>query len=170
MQERFQLNIKLGVVEFSADGPQAEVKEAFAGFLKALESIPQLSSLSTTVTTDALKQTPALRPNKDTLLRLFRVYSDFVMLRLIPETKDKEADSIILLLLGFRVLLDQKEVGAAELLAAAQTSGLKIRRLDRIIVPYRHLLDTEGFKRGTKYSLTDEGVLVAEAKAMSLIG
>ncbi len=81
-----------------------------------------------------------------------------VSLNIIPKTENRDADALMLLLYGARVLAKQQDVNAGQLMAAARTSGLQLSRLDKTLATYGHFITEGGVRRGKRYGLNNQGV------------
>ena len=87
-----------------------------------------------------------------------------VSLKLFPRSEDKNPASLLLLLLGFRQLLQKDEVMVTELKAALKQSGCVIDRIDDIAGKSLSsgLINKGGRGKGGRYSLTNAGVRAAQ--------
>jgi hypothetical protein len=170
----YKLSVKVGSAEFSAEGPEAAVKEQFAAFLEIVSSQP----VAGTKPADA-KRLPADTPevpsvvigngtfepgvDRSCLDEAYIVDSKgLVSLRTLPPTEDRQADTLILLMYGHRALRQQPNVSADALINGARQSGLTLDRLDRVLGGYTHLHRKGGVRRGTRYTLNNPGIAHAE--------
>ena len=68
-----------------------------------------------------------------------------------------ESDALLLLLYGYAQLRNQDQVLGTQLLRAAKQSGLNLERVDRALSKHESLLLKGGARKGTKYSLNNQG-------------
>lgn len=163
----YRLQIKVGTAEFSAEGPEARVKEDYERFLDALKQTPQP------------KVPPAeRRPGEEggegesgetiseSMLReVFGIDENgiVVSLRILPQgSGNKEADCVIMLLYGFRRLLSQSEVPVTRIMDGLRLSGVPVARLDRAMGGREHLVLKGGTRSGGRYRLNNQGIIEAE--------
>jgi hypothetical protein len=93
-----------------------------------------------------------------------------VTLRSLPRTENRGADTLLLILYGYRALRNQVDVNTGTLTEAARTSGLQVDRIDRLIATYEHLIRRGGYKRGVRYALNNQGVAHAEGILEEMYG
>jgi hypothetical protein len=164
MAESYRLDVKLGSAEFSAEGPEATVKQAYQQFLQAASS---LGSASAPPSPHGQEGREALamggEVSQDLLNRVFSAEGNSVSLRLLPEGANRAADAAILLMYGFRKLLGQQEVPITKLNAALRKSGLQVHRLDRFIGVHSTLFMKGGARSGGRYTLNNQGVRQAQS-------
>ncbi|MFZ0821023.1 MAG: hypothetical protein WAM91_13205 [Candidatus Acidiferrales bacterium] len=161
--ENTKLHVKIGNSEFNGEGPQDWVKEAYERFLDSLSTAPkesltaQYSAASAGIPLDAALQ-------KTLLERAFIVKDEFVSLRHLPnvETANRNADAAILLLFGFKRLLQVEDVPVTKLNEGLRQSGISIERLDKIISVHSQLYRKGGQRSAGRYSLTNAGETQAE--------
>jgi hypothetical protein len=96
--------------------------------------------------------------------------SPFLTCSVLPPGKSKEADTALLLLLGFRFLENQKEVSVLNLNQALKKSGLSPNRLDRMLSAHtrNQLVLKSGKGKGGGYQLTQKGALHAKELANNI--
>ena len=97
-----------------------------------------------------------------------RAYSQdrgVVSLRMIPQTKNREADALLLVLYGYLALKNDHDVYGTKLMKAARQSGLSIDRIDRVISVHKGLYIRGGARRGARYALNNQG----QAKARQIL-
>jgi hypothetical protein len=169
MSDIRHVRMKIGDAEFEADVPADSVQSMYDRFLAAVEKKPA---------TPAVKADPA-KPNEQTLpgngldetllARMFELRQDGVVtLRLLPKTDDREADAFLLILYGYRRLKQQDEVLATQLLAAAEYSGLSAYRPAHALASHDRYVRRGGVKKGSWYSLNNQGVTKAEEIAAKM--
>ena len=160
----YKLYVKNGDFEFSAEGPEAMVLRDLEMW-KALAFDPQNKP---TERSEGAYQGRTMENETDPsdLSRIF--VSDekkgTVSLKLFPRSEDKNPASLLLLLLGFRQLLQKDEVMVTELKAALKQSGCVIDRIDDIAGKSLSsgLINKGGRGKGGRYSLTNAGVRAAQ--------
>jgi hypothetical protein len=167
MTANYKLQVKLGVAEFNAEGPEETVKEQFQLFLAAAAAAPVTAnngsgSASTVGVSGSTGATVAI--DSDLLSRFFQEDDEeSVSLRVLPKTAEKrDADSLVLLLYGHRALKSQQDVVATRVLKAAKQSGLTIDRIEKVLGVHEALYSRGGIKKGTRYGLNNQGIAYAE--------
>jgi hypothetical protein len=184
MTPPYKLRVKVGHSEFEAEGPEDAVREQFRLFLDAMNAAPpplpdspRLPAASPP-SDDRFAPTPppvplALGPaagppptggiDADLLSRAFANHAkNGVSLRVLPSTQERAGDALLMLLYGFRTLKQQDDVSALILMDAAKQSGLQLERVDRTLARISQYVLRGGHHRGTRYGLTNPGVLRAE--------
>jgi len=157
----YKLQIKIGTSEFSAEGPENSVKEAYEQFLKALAS-----PATPAVTGDG--RTPMREPLSGGLAditildQVFIKDGEIISLRHLPSTATPSADAAILLLYGYRRLCAIDDVPVIRLNEGLRKSGLNFDRVDRFLGIHSSLYRKGGQKSGSRYSLNNQGVAQAE--------
>jgi hypothetical protein len=162
----YKLHVKLGANEFTAEGPEQEVRDAYQAFLDAITA-PVKAAAAAPVGDGTAAVTPP--PPGTTLDREFleRVYQvdprGIVSLRVLPpDSTNREADAAILLLYGFRVLQGQREVLVTRLNEGLRQSGINVERLDRFMGVHGSLFMRGGSRSGGRYNLNNVGMTTAE--------
>jgi hypothetical protein len=171
----YKLQVKIGPAEFSAEGPEATVKEAYQAFLDAIKTEPNrfvaskaftgiastlagMAGVSASVTSD----TPLPLKMSYELLGIFKEDGDTLSLRHLPPTPNKIADAAIILLYGYKQMKGLEDVPVMRLNESLRRSGLNLSRLDREIGVNQSLFRKGGQKNGARYSLNNLGVQQAE--------
>jgi hypothetical protein len=179
MSTPHKLHIKIGQVEFNAEGTESTVNEQFKRFLEVVSAVglnlpdPSRSTSppSPPIVGDAVdngnkggQQLPAPSDiDRGTLDRLFAVDPNGVVsLKLLPKTDNRNTDALVMILYGFRVLKQQHDVPASSLVAAAKQSGVNIDRVDRTLAVRDDLFQKGGSRKGSRYALNNQGALHAE--------
>ncbi len=101
----------------------------------------------------------------DLINRAYLPVKDLISLRYLPKTEMAESDALLLLLYGYEKLKGQDAVLGTQLLRAAKQSGLTFERVDRPLSRHESLLLKGGARKGTKYSLNNQGRI----KAMEIL-
>ena len=166
MEGNYKIQVKLGNAEFSAEGPEATVKEAFEKFLQAIASRPpELLGRGTQSGQNAASRENEhpVQVDRTLLDRVFSQDGDGVSLRLLPpESPNRHGDAAILLLYGYRVLENVENVPVIKLNASLKKSGISIDRVDRVIGVHSQLFMKGGTRSGGRYTLNNQGVTQAE--------
>jgi hypothetical protein len=163
----YKLQIKIGQAEFSAEGPEDTVKDAYDRFLKALDTTvaPQRGgALPAHLAASSGVVGPVLgwELGQKLMDRVFKREGDIVSLRHLPSTANRIADSAILLIYGYMKLSNLDEVPVTKLNEGLRESGLNIERLDRFMGVHSTLYRKGGQKSGGRYTLNNQGVKQAE--------
>lgn len=188
--ERNKLRLKLGDAEFEAEGTSFVVNQQLEAFLQALSSLPRASSSGSSplkgvdelhereaadsrdVATDDPDHSQA-GPAKPSpaLSRFYSTSRDVISLRHLPQTKDRDADALLMILYGYSKLKDQHDVLAIHLMRAARQSGVvNLDRLDRTMLKCKPLILRGGSRKGTTYALNTQGERHVEALFQSMLG
>jgi len=182
--ENLKLRIKLGNCEFEGEGPKNCILEQFGVFQKLFRemtvnheldiindntpfldaSLPSLSSPQTKGFSSAEVEEPLQK-----ILHQLPV-SPFLTCSILPLGKNKDADTVLILLLGFRVFRNKKEVSVLNLNQALKKSGISPHRLDRMLSVHSkgQLVLKAGKGKGGGYQLTQKGALRAQELAINL--
>jgi hypothetical protein len=167
MDSDYKLHIKLGPsIEFNGEGPEQSVREDYDQFLKALPTLQ--AAIQPTLTSQyaqAEKPTERAAGVDDALLqKAFLRDGDIVSLRHLPpsDRTNRNADAAILALYGFKKVLGQDDVPVTKLNEALRRSGITMERIDRFITAHMHLYRKGGQRSGGRYSLNNQGEIVAE--------
>ena len=88
----------------------------------------------------------------------------------LPEGSTKVADTVLLLLLGYRELRGASQVSALDLNQGLRSAGFDDLRLDREMAPYvrAKLVLRSGVGKGSRYRLTTRGVKQANELVQTL--
>jgi hypothetical protein len=169
-----RIKIKLGEAEFEAEGSEQSVQAQYELFLAALErksvKEPDISNPKANGADEQERQAMPPRVFDETLLaRIFELRQDGVVtLRVLPKGNGKEADALLLLLLGYRRLKNEEDVLATHLLRAARYSGVSIYRPAHALADHEQFLIRGGQKKGSTYSLNNQGLTKAEEIAAKI--
>jgi len=169
--EMHKLRVKIGQDEFEAEG-EPEWLNTQLGTWKELISKPPSTAgesqfkqrLSELPEGGTPKETPA--PQVAKVLSVDK-NQKFVSLRVHPTGDQREADAILLLLFGYRELLNSDEVIVPRIKESMAQSGLRVDRVDRAIAPHQKagFVLKGGTGKGGKYRLTNTG----DSRARELI-
>jgi len=168
--ESTRIKVKIGDNEFEAEGPVDTVTAQFEAFKNILSSVeiqkkPEIIELpANTVEKSAEIKEPSHVPIDKILHASGRVVS----LTALPAST---LDAALLILLGHKDMRNNVSVTGQEIGDGLAQSGRPVPRVDRIMeraMADAHVLKT-GVKRGTRYRLTNQGLLKALAVANELI-
>ena len=169
--EPYKLNVKIGEHEFNSEGAAEDVKEAFSIWKELIASTNHSAAPKEQRNGffSAGSQGEAERLNR---LFLHDPNKDLVSVKIFPRGNDRERDTVLLILLGYKLLKDQHEVMATKLTPAMRQSGCKLDRIDRIAAKYVHqgLINKGGIGKSGRYSLTNTGVAKATEIMEGLLG
>jgi len=173
MDGSYKIQVKIGDSEFLAEGGEETVKAAFKQFLEAIKSAvparptaapdaPKNESSGDDKT--SLPMERAEPPDRALLEQIFSKEGDLLSLRLLPppDRKSRQADAAILLMYGYRALLQLQEVPVTKLTEGLRRSGISVTRLDRFIGVHTSLFMKGGTRIGGRYTLNNQGVRTAE--------
>ena len=182
--EKLKLRIKVHDCELEAEGPQAFVHEQFEAFRQLLADITQKSVLSESRNETDLsvsqespprfldKQAPPKNSPAASFQKLlaWNNRTQQVTCAVLPEGPLRTADTVLLLLLGYRELRGFGEISALVLNKGLKSAGFSQFRLDRIMTPYLkdRLVLRSGVGKGGRYRLTTRGVEKAQDLVQTL--
>lgn len=184
--EKLKFRIKIKECEFEAEGPQAFVCEQFEVFKRLLVDMPQKPVLSelrdeADIFPSGELPSPPLSLAKQALpknppvtsfhqLLAWDDYTQQVTCAVLPTGPLKAADTVLLLLLGYRELRGSTEVPALVLNKGLKSAGFSQFRLDRAMASYLkdRLVLRSGVGKGGRYRLTTRGVERAQDLAQTL--
>lgn len=168
--ETTRIKVKIGENEFDAEGPTETV-------LAQLEVFKQLlSSASSLVKAEEEKEAANAVENKEktnepphiSIEKIMHAAGRVVSLTALPPSA---VDAALLVMLGHKDMRNNVSVTGQEIGDGLAQSGRPVPRVDRIMdkaIEDAHVLKT-GIKRGTRYRLTNQGLLKALAVASDLI-
>lgn len=175
-----KLRVRIGNAEFVSIGREEIVKDQFDVFMGCLTTVSAWNPKGTVAAPvkpngtkpaegppvneegDTREEPPSDSPPTE-LLRVFEHDGNgCVSLKALPQTDDKNADALLLLLYGFRELSKKDPVLGGDLLGAAKKSGLLIDRVDRPLDGCPGMFTKAGQRRGAKYGLTNPGAARAQ--------
>lgn len=158
-----KIQVRLGDAEFSAEGSEDAVKEQYGQFLELVRgrvAAPPRQPTSTALAAAAAQPPASVDALTD---RVFdRDKAGKVSLKALPTGASRDADALVLLLYGYRKLLDVHAIVGSQLLRAARQSGLQIDRVDIPLAVRAEFITTAGARRGKRYGLNNRGVAYAE--------
>jgi hypothetical protein len=157
----YTLRVKIGDSEFTAEGPEDTVKEAYQKFLEAAATARPSGAPSGPQAETSEAGRPGEGVPRDLLKRAFIVGDDgIVSLRHLPssEGSQQRADAAILLLFGFGAMAGMEDVPVTKLNEGLRQSGVSLKRLDRFIGLHGDLYRKGGSRSGGRYTLNNQGV------------
>jgi hypothetical protein len=174
MESNYKLQLKIGPHEFYAEGPVELVKRDFELWKTMIREIPTTSlagSDSEEQQVPLVSKSGAL-PAKEHVGRvfLFDEKKGMVTLRILPRSEDRNAEGLLLLVFGYRMLMNMDEVAVTLLRPSLRQSGCTIDRVDQIAAKFvrQGFLNKGGRGKGGKYSLTNSGLNKAGALVIAL--
>lgn len=173
MEENQKIHIKLGDLEFEAEGDASSVSEALARFEALVAARPEIAAQLPRGTAQAMpdeQEDGGEDASEHHGLDLGRYFSvdgkrRLVTLRLHPSGPQRNANAILLVLYGFLELLNEEDVLVGRVKDALEQSGIQPSRIDKAIAPHQRAgLVLRGGKPGPggKYRLSNTGIAEAE--------
>jgi len=186
MTEFRRLKMKVGEAEFEADVPENKVQPMYAQFLFMLERRNQPPVRAVTDGAEPCKRETDTQAtfrigwaddpdfgetfDQALLTRIFDLRQDGVVrLKVLPRGPDKNADAILLLLYGYHRLKNATCVLATELFRAAEGSGISLQRPAKELVRNGRFVYRGGQRKGSHYSLNDQGLAMARELAAKML-
>jgi hypothetical protein len=159
-----RVKVRLGIHEFEAEGTEESVNKQYEMFLQTAQLVPAAPIKGTNGRAASDPADPADPEELDALWnRAYRYENDIVSLHVLPQTDAANADAIVVILYGFRVLQKLDTVSSTTLMEAAKQSGLRIDRIDRALpAAYNAFVIKGGNGRGSRYSLNNRGLARAQ--------
>jgi len=168
MATNHRIKVKLGDAEFEAEGAEDKVQAQYEQFLTAIAHAPK-PSVDTPLTKDKKNDQPPGPVDDALMMRLFEQREDgIVALRVLPQGTEREADTLLLLLYGYKRLRSEQNILATRLVRAANHSGLKLTYLNRVQAQLTQYVMRGGQRKGATYALNNQGVLKAEEIAAKM--
>jgi hypothetical protein len=163
-----KLDLKVGAHEFHAEGREEFVRAQLEEWkqLIAAQGAPAVGGRDQASAKDladagvpSVAPMPARPPEPGNLDRILRSDERTVSARFLPQTAERDADVLVLVLYGYKVLKNQHEVPVTQLKAALKQSGCAVDRVDRVAGKYlgQGLLQKGGMGKGGVYRLTNVG-------------
>jgi hypothetical protein len=163
--ENYRLHVKIGSHEFNGEGPEESVRSDYKEWQALVANRGRESGGQETKSVEESRRSQA--PESEQLGRVFR-NEDRVSVRFLPQTEERDADVLLLILYGYRALKGQDDVAVTQLKLAMRQSGCPVQRVDRIAARYvsEGLVQKGGIAKGGVYRLSNAG----EERALRLIG
>ncbi|MYF25429.1 MAG: hypothetical protein F4224_09110 [Nitrospira sp. SB0678_bin_10] len=181
-----RLRVKASDYELEAEGSRDFVREQYEAFRRLLGDVPGKSAVpqsretverssSPQVPASPLPREKAVAPAKSETksFQKLLVWDDRTQqmkIMVLPEGPTKVADTVLLLLLGYRELRGTSQVSALDLNQGLRSASFDDLRLDREMAPYlkAKLVLRSGVGKGSRYRLTARGVKQAQELVQSL--
>jgi hypothetical protein len=161
--DNYKLQVEIGNARFSGEGDKSFVEDSYKRFL---ESVDKSNSQPPSLTSQYAKSPDDKRVilPEIYLQKAFLAEDQSLTLRHLPPTDNstKAADAAILLLYGFKKILNLEDVPVTKLNEGLRQSGLNLSRIDTLISIHGSLYRKGGQRSGGRYSLTTPGELQAE--------
>ncbi len=184
--DKLKLRVKASDYELEAEGSRDFLNEQYEAFKQLLEDVAQKPVVSKSREKDDFSssrqsQVPPL-PDEKTVVpqnsqaksfQKLLVWDDRtqrVTSTVLPDGPTRIADTVLLLLLGYRELRGLSQVPALALNHALKAAGFDDYRLDREMSPYQknRLVLRSGVGKGSRYRLTTRGVKKAQELVQTL--
>jgi hypothetical protein len=166
-----KIRIKIGEHEFEAEGTTESVQAQLETFKVMLTSINDIPARP--VAQEVKQAAPIIADTGDPthvpLEKILHVSGRVVSLTAIPSSTEMAA---LLILLGHKNLRNNESVTGQEIGDGLAQSGRPVARTDRVMekaITEAYVMKS-GFKRSTRYRLTNSGNQKALATARELIG
>ena len=181
-----RLRVKASDYELEAEGSRDFVREQYEAFRRLLGEVPEKSAVpESRETVERLpspqapasplpgEKTSVARNTQAKSFQKLLVWNDRtqqVKLTAIPDGPMRIADTVLLLLLGYRELRGLSQVSALDLNQGLRSAGIDSFRLDREMAPYvkARLVLRSGVGKGSRYRLTTRGVKKAHELVQTL--
>ena len=184
--DKLKLRVKASDYELEAEGSRDFLNEQYEAFKQLLDDMTQKSVTSGSRAkidfpssrdshvvplpgekTDVPGRSPAKSFQK---LLVWNDRTQRVTSTVLPDGPTKIADTVLLLLLGYRELRGLSQVSALDLNQGLRSAGFDDFRLDREIAPYlkARLVLRSGVGKGSRYRLATRGVRQAQELTQAL--
>jgi hypothetical protein len=198
MTEVRRVRMRFGDAEFEADVPEDRVQPMYDRFLCTLErskgtrvrpingdgkvSLGTAAGASITAPANAAAAASACGTelriigsgesvDNGLLRRVFDLREDGgVILKVLPKGAEKGAEALLLILYGYHRLRNEDGVLATQLHRAAARSGISIRWPAYELAPYDRFVHRVGQRKGSTYSLNDDGMAMAQEITTRILG
>jgi hypothetical protein len=175
MEHDYKLQLKIGPNEFFAEGPLDIVKRDFDLWKAMIGELPVAPPASVDEKSKQLllgsgDNAPPLREHADRLYS-YDEKQAIVTLRILPRSEDRNAEALVLLLLGFRTFMNMDEVPVTLLRSALRQSGCTVDRVDQVAGRFvrKGFVNKGGRAKGGRYSLTNSGLEKARTLLTALL-
>jgi hypothetical protein len=192
MTEIRRVKMKFGDAEFEADVPEDRIQPMYDRFIFTLEQRSRTphrrfnAGRRASADASAPIANPFVNSAGDTeaklcvapgesadirlLRRLFDLRHDGVVtLKALPSGAERRAEALLLILYGYRWLKNEEGVLATQLHRAAEHSGISIRCAAYELAPYERFVNRVGQRKGSAYSLNDEGLAMAQELSSTML-
>ncbi len=168
--DTYRIKVKIGQNEFEAEGSPEMVKEQFEAFKSLVQSTPVHDD--TPVVAPAQQafsnQQVATDEEPSTFGKIFKVENRVISLTALP---GNVLDATLLTMFGQRYFRNNDAITGAEVKDGLEQSGYRVDRVDRFIekLTTDGLVIKIGIGKGSRYRLTNQGMIRAQALAKDLI-
>lgn len=181
--DNLRLRVKASEYELEAEGGRDFIRQQYEAFRQLLENVAQKTVPTDSFDCSTSSQLPASPlPDKKIAVRRSSQVGTFrkllawdertqrVTSTVIPDGPMRIADTVLLLLLGYRELRGLSQVSALLLNEGLRSAGFNEFRLDRTMSPYlkERLVLRSGVGKGSRYRLTTRGVKQANELVQTL--
>ena len=169
-----RLRVKASDHELEAEGSRDFVRQQYEAFRQLLEDMTRESNLSESPVTPPPEKRADAPQNSRTKsfqkLLVWDSHTQQVKSTVLPDGPMRIADTVLLLLLGYRELRRLSQVPALDLNEGLKAAGFEQLRLDREMAPYLkdRLVLRSGVGKGSRYRLTTRGVKKAQELVQTL--
>lgn len=161
MTTPFKLRTKIGGAEFEAEGPEESVREQFRMFMDAVTAAPVSPPrpAGNGANSDPPTPSPTDTPiTEEMLARVFAIdQNENVVVQRLPQSDNRNADSVLLILYGYLVRRQMHDVPAGQLIESLRVSGISLNRLDRVMESVPGSIHRGGSRKGSRYALNMPG-------------
>lgn len=184
--DKLKLRVKASDYELEAEGSRDFLNEQYEAFKQLLEGVTENQVLSQSrqkvdfpsSRDSQVAPLPGEKPvvpetSQAKSFQKLLVWNDRtqrVKSTVLPEGPTRIADTVLLLLLGYRELRGLSQISALVLNQGLEAAGFDDYRLDREMAPYQNgrLVLRSGVGKGSRYRLTTRGVKRAQELVQAL--
>ena len=184
--DKLKLRVKASDYELEAEGSRDFLNEQYEAFKQLLEDVAQKPVVSKSrekidIPSSRESETPPLPGDKTDVpgrsqaksfqkLLVWNERTQRVTSTVLPDGPTRIADTVLLLLLGYRELRGLGQVSALLLNQGLRSTGFDDFRLDREMAPYlkARLILRSGVGKGSRYRLTTRGMKKAQELVQAL--
>lgn len=184
--DKLKLRVKASDYELEAEGSRDFLNEQYEAFKQLLGDMTQKSIASgaqgkiafpsprdsrvAPLPGEKTDVPPNFQAKSFQKLLVWNDRTQRVTITILPDGPTRIADTVLLLLLGYRELQGLSQVSALNLNQGLKSAGIDDVRLDREMAPYlkARLVLRSGVGKGSRYRLSTRGVKRAQELAQSL--
>ena len=184
--DKLKLRVKASDYELEAEGSRDFLNEQYEAFKQLLEDVAQKPVVSKSrekidIPSSRESETPPLPGDKTDVpgrsqaksfqkLLVWNDRTQRVKSTVLPDGPTRIADTVLLLLLGYRELRGLSQISALLLNQGLRSTGFDDFRLDREMAPYlkARLILRSGVGKGSRYRLTTRGMKKAQELVQAL--
>jgi hypothetical protein len=165
-----KIHVKIGDSEFSAEGDESTVKDSYSLFLDALKTRVVHQPVPPEKQQNLSNGTDKTSLSATDLERVFSVdEAGAISLKFKPASENRDADGLLALLYGYKVLKGMNEVLSLRLKSSSVQSGLTDLKASSVLGQHAQYVRTGGSRRGSTYSLNNPGIAKAEEIIRSML-